>query len=343
MKALYNMGERQMELREIPTPVPAQDEYLIKIHACGVCGSDYEGYLGHTARRLPGHIMGHECAGVVEMAPKGGVYPVGSRVIPFSNLFCGTCNMCRMGKTNTCESADFLGVLETDGAMAEYLVTKEKYLLPIHDALSFEEAAAVEPLAVAYSAITQIDADALKNAESVLVVGSGTIGLFAALVLAQLHGKNVVVSDMLENRLAKAKQIGAVETINPGKQDFNAEVRRITNNKLFPIVVEAVGTAVTARSSIEALRKNGTVIWVGSTQKEVEINMQHVVTWNLRIQGSCIYTLETFQTCADLVSSGKIDVKPLITNRYSLENAAQAFYDLENNRDGSIIKAMITM
>ena len=341
MKALYYLGDKVLELRDVPEPVPGEGEYLIKIEACGICGSDYEGYLGKTNRRIAPMVMGHEAAGIVAKAPAGGRYPVGTKVAVFPNFYCGVCDLCRNGLTNNCVSGTFLGILTYDGCMAEYIVMPEKFLIPFDDSLSYATAAMVEPLAVALDAVSKVSDDELRQADYTIVVGGGTIGLLVLMMLKRRNAGFVIVSDTFDFRLDLAKKLGADATINPTKEDFSNAVSRITGGKMCSLALEAVGFSATAQSSIEALKPAGLAVWIGNAQKMVEVDMQRIVVTELKVQGTHIYTLDEFKQCLALLSEAALDLSPLITDSYALEDAAAAFHALEENADGKRLKIML--
>ena len=340
MKALYYVGEKEMELREIPTPVPNENEYLIQVKSNGICGSDFEGYMGKTGRRTPPMIMGHEFSGVVSKAPKGGKFQEGQKVVIFPKPYCGVCEFCKKGMVNVCPEGICMGVLDVDGSMCEYVTIEEKYLLPF-DGISFNEAAFTEPLAVAYRSVYKISDAELAEADYTLIIGAGTIGLMALALLKYRGAKNVIVSDATDFRLGIAKELGADYLVNPRTQDFLAEITTITSGKMIDFSIEAVGIAPTAKNSLECLKIGGTAIWIGNAQKIIEVNMQNIVTKELKIKGNYVYDLDGFADSLRLLSERKINIKPLITHSYKLEDGVQAFKDLENNREGKMLKVML--
>ncbi len=340
MKALYYVGEKEMELREIPSPVPNENEYLIQVKSNGICGSDFEGYMGKTGRRTPPMIMGHEFSGVVSKAPKGGKFQEGQKVVIFPKPYCGVCEFCKKGMVNVCPEGICMGVLDVNGSMCEYVTIEEKYLLPF-DGISFNEAAFTEPLAVAYRSVYKISDAELAEADYTLIIGAGTIGLMALALLKYRGAKNVIVSDATDFRLGIAKELGADYLVNPRTQDFLAEITTITSGKMIDFSIEAVGIAPTAKNSLECLKIGGTAIWIGNAQKIIEVNMQNIVTKELKIKGNYVYDLDGFADSLRLLSERKINIKPLITHSYKLEDGVQAFKDLENNREGKMLKVML--
>lgn len=340
MKALYYVGDKAMELREVDRPVRKGNEYLIEVKSNGICGSDFEGYMGKTGRRTAPMIMGHEFSGVVSQAPQGGKFAVGTKVVVFPKPYCGVCDLCKKGMVNVCPEGICMGVLDFNGSMCEYVSIEEKYLLPF-DGISFNEAAFTEPLAVAYRSVHKISDQQLAEAEYTVVIGAGTIGLLALALLKYRGAKNIIISDATEFRLDVARKLGADFTINPRTNDFTEEIARITKRKGCDFAIEAVGIAPTAANSLECLKIGGTAIWIGNAQKMVEVNMQKIVTKELTIKGNYVYDLDGFADSLRLLQERKIDIMPLMTHIYKLEEGVQAFKDLENNRDGKMLKVML--
>jgi len=340
MKALYYVGDKQMELREVERPVRKKGEYLIEVKSNGICGSDFEGYMGKTGRRTAPMIMGHEFSGIVSEAPQGGKFPKGAKVVIFPKPYCGVCDLCKKGMVNVCPEGICMGVLDFNGSMCEYVSIKEKYLLPF-DGISFNEAAFTEPLAVAYRSVHKISDLQLKEAEYTLVLGAGTIGLLALALLKYRGAKNIIISDATDFRLDVARELGADFTINPRTENFADAIQRITGGKGCDFSIEAVGIAPTAANSLECLKIGGTAIWIGNAQKMVEVNMLKIVTMELTIKGNYVYDLDGFADSLRLLQERKINIMPLMTHVYKLEEGVKAFKDLENNRDGKMLKVIL--
>lgn len=240
-------------------------------------------------------IMGHEFSGVVSKAPKGGKFQEGQKVVIFPKPYCGVCEFCKKGMVNVCPEGICMGVLDVNGSMCEYVTIEEKYLLPF-DGISFNEAAFTEPLAVAYRSVYKISDAELAEADYTLIIGgAGTIGLMALALLKYRGAKNVIVSDATDFRLGIAKELGADYLVNPRTQDFLAEITTITSGKMIDFSIEAVGIAPpTAKNSLECLKIGGTAIWIGNAQKIIEVNMQNIVTKELKIKGNYVYDLDGF-------------------------------------------------
>ena len=341
MKALYYVGEKSMELREIPMPQTEPGKYRVKVRSNGICGSDFEGYMGKTGRRLPPMIMGHEVAGVVDAAPAGGKFRQGDRVVIFPKPFCGECEFCKKGMINVCPAGICMGVMDHDGSMAEYVTIEEKYLIPFGPTLSFNEAAMTEPLAVAYRSVQKISDHEIAESAYCMVIGAGTIGLLVVALLKLRGAKNIIVSDATDFRLGVAKQMGAEHTINSRNVDFLEAVKSITGGKMCDFAIEAVGIAPTSSNSLDCLRIGGTVVWIGNAQKMVEVNMQKIVTTELTIKGNYVYDFQGFVDSLKLLEEKKIDIAPLMTNVYPLSDGVRAFKDQENNKDGKMLKVFL--
>jgi 2-desacetyl-2-hydroxyethyl bacteriochlorophyllide A dehydrogenase len=341
MKALVYKGAGDIELEDIEAQAPAGDESLIKVRAVGICGSDFEGFLGKTGRRIPPMVMGHELAGTVEIPGSNSQFEKGDAVVVQPKLYCGQCTFCRQGLTNMCSGAEFFGVMSKNGGMAEYLVVPERCLHRVKDGLDLQKACLTEPLAVACRAAGQIPDNVLHRAEYTLLAGAGTIGLLILQVIKLRGVRNVIVSDMSDYRLDLAQKLGAEFRINPSKEDFLARVQEITSKRMADIAFEAVGFGASVSQAHSALKNRGTIVWVGLAQQMIELDMHRVVTAELKVRGSFLYSEEDFVNSLKLLESGEIQMDPIITKAVDLETGAEAFNELRNNKDGRIIKIIL--
>ena len=340
MKALVYTGPEKIELRDIAKPTPADGEYLVKIMTNGICGSDVEGFLGKSGRRIPPVVLGHEFSGVIEEAPVGGIYRAGQRVTVFPKYYCGECEICRQGLVNICPSAPCLGVLDFNGTMTEYLSVPEKYLIPFDDTVDSASAALVEPLAVAVRGAANIPQDVFDAADHILVVGAGTIGLLVIQALRLRGFKGTLsVNDRSTLRLDKSTKFGS-DVVFRG-DDFDREVLEATGGRKFDISVECVGLPVTARASLNALKSGGTAVWIGNNQKMIEVNMQQIVTSELKVRGSYTYTLADFHTALGYIEKRTVLTDPLVTSTMSLKDGVKAFEILKHNPQGKEIKILL--
>jgi threonine dehydrogenase-like Zn-dependent dehydrogenase len=199
-----------------------------------------------------------------------------------------------------------------------------------------------EPLAVAWRAAGQIPDDLLQRAEYTLLAGAGTIGLLILQVIKLRGTRNVIVSDMSDYRLNLAQKLGAEFCINPSKEDFLARVQEITSSRMADIAFEAVGFGASVSQAHSALKNRGIIVWVGLAQQMIELDMHRVVTAELNVRGSFLYSEEDFVNSLRLLESGRIRTDPIITKAVGLEAGVEAFEDLRNNKDGRIIKTILT-
>ena len=338
MRALSYVGPGQLELREEEKPTAKEGEVLLRVRACGICGSDVHGFLGLTGRRLPPMTMGHEFAAeVVENGPKAQQFKVGDGVIVQPIHFCGHCMNCIAGMTNMCLNKEFFGVLDKNGAMAEYVAVPEKLLYALPKGCDYTVGALAEPFAVAYSAVKKTGALAGKT---VLIIGAGTIGLCILQLVKLKKPAVIIVSDLSDTRLARAEELGANVTVNPSRDDAVEILSKITDGVLADVTIEAVGVQATANQSINCLRVGGRTIWVGMSQKEMTINMQDIVCSARQIVGSFNYTHKEFGEVVELLGSGKMEARKLISKVVSLDDAPQAFVDIHKQPD-DLLKIII--
>lgn len=330
MKALRYLGPNVLEVQDVSRPEPGAGEVLLRVGACGICGSDVHGYLGLTGRRTPPMTMGHEFSGTVAAVGEGVTrLQPGDRVAPYPVEFCGTCGFCSAGKTNLCADKRQYGVLTVDGAFAEYLCVREDLCFPIADGVSFAQASMMEPLAVAYHAVKT--AGDLKG-KRVLIVGAGTIGLLALLCCRIAEPKEILVSDLSAERRELALKLGADAAVDPV-----TEAEKLAD---VDVAFEAVGAGASVRSAMAALRIGGTAVWIGNNKPMIELNMQQVVTRELKIRGSFLYDMEDFGTVVDLINQGTLDVSGLISREIPLEDAPAAFRQLAED-PGGLIKVVV--
>ena len=339
MKALVFNGKEDLRLAEVAVPKPARDEALIRVRACGICGSDVHGYLGITGRRLPPMIMAHEFSGeIVEVGADVTDFRVGDRVVPYPVIFCGDCEPCRRGDVHLCQHKRALGVLACDGAMAEYIAVPTKVLFRLAEPISFDVGAMMEPLAVAYRAINHAGD---LTGKSILVVGAGTIGLLALALVKMRNPAKIFVSDLSDTRLAVAKTMGADEVVNPSNCAVDAFVRSATDQVGVDVAIEAVGATPTVQQAMSCLRTGGTAVWIGNSAKMITVNMQEVVTRELQVIGSFLYAFEEFGDVVEILNRGELDVEPVISLRVPMmEKGIDLFAKLASD-PGPLIKVIL--
>ncbi|MFZ1158287.1 MAG: galactitol-1-phosphate 5-dehydrogenase [Candidatus Sulfotelmatobacter sp.] len=340
MKALLLSQYRHLELTDLPVPEPGRDEVLIRVAACGICGSDVHGYDGSSGRRIPPIVMGHEAAGTIAALGKDvKKFSEGDRVTFDSTIFCGSCANCIRGDINLCDNRQVIGVSCADysraGAFAEFVAVPARIVYRLPEILPFEEAAMLEAVSVALHAVSLVP---VHPQDKSLVVGAGMIGL---LILQALHAagcSHVYVSDVDQSRMKLAQELGIATTL-PAGPGLIPQVLAVTGGTGMDLVIEAVGLDATVTAAIDSVRKGGNVVLVGNVSPEVTLPLQKVVTRQIRLQGSCASAGE-YPRAIELMSSESIRVKPLITAVAPLEEGPRWFERLYA-REPNLMKVVL--
>ncbi|MEM9826565.1 MAG: galactitol-1-phosphate 5-dehydrogenase [Planctomycetota bacterium] len=340
MKALLLTDAKAMSVTEMELPEVSHGDVLVRVQACGICGSDIHGYDGSTGRRQPPLVMGHEAAGIVEQVGDGvDDLPVGTRVTFDSMVSCGQCYFCRKGHQNLCDHRMVLGVscdeYRRHGAFAEFISVPRRIVYPIPDSLSFEHAALVEAVSVAVHAA---EVTPIRLGDTVLVVGAGMIGLLAIQAAKAAGATKVIAIDLSERRLHVARQLGATEALL-GDDSVVGRVRELTEGRGADVAMEVVGATPTIQTAIEATRKGGCVTLVGNVAPKIDLPLQSVVTREIRLQGTCGCNGE-YPQCIDLMARGIINVDPLITARIPLDDGP-AWFDRLYAGDPEHMKVLV--
>jgi L-iditol 2-dehydrogenase len=326
LKALVYTKPYCLEYGDFPDPKTGDDDILIRIKACGICGSDVHGCTGKTGRRIPPLIMGHEAAGIIEKVGKNvRGFEQGQRVCFDSTIYCNRCEPCRKGLYNYCKNRQVLGVstpeFKRHGAFAEYVAVPWWIVSKIPDHLSFVHASFLEPISIAFHATNRAP---ISSEDTVLTIGAGTIGLFILQFVKLKSAKKVIVADINVFRLDTAKNLGADEIINPSVSDIVEASLKKTDNKGVDVAFEAVGFAKTFRDAVSATKTGGLLIAVGNLQKTAEFDLQELVARELTFKGSYASSGE-YRQGVKLLASGKINVEPLISDVMPLKDGAIAF------------------
>jgi L-iditol 2-dehydrogenase len=326
MKSLLLSEYSHLELADLPQPEPGPGEVLIRVAACGICGSDVHGYDGTSGRRIPPIVMGHEAAGLVTATGPGVTrFAPGDRVTFDSTVYCGECAFCRAGQVNLCDNRQVIGVscgdYRRNGAFAEYIAVPERILYPLPETMSFPEAAMLEAVSVALHAVRVSEA---KPGQSALVIGAGMIGLLTLQAARAAGCTPVFIADIDATRLELASKLGADQALHLSGPELTQAVQAQTRGFGADHVYEAVGRTETIATAIDCVRKGGTVTLIGNITPEVKIHLQKVVSREIRLQGTAASSGE-YPQAIELISAGKIQVKPLITAVAPLEDGPQWF------------------
>lgn len=341
MKALLLSEYRRLAITDLPAPQPGPGEVLIRVAACGICGSDVHGYDGSSGRRIPPVVMGHEASGTIaSLGPSVSNFKEGDRVTFDSTIFCGECDCCSRGDVNLCDRRQVLGVscgdYRRNGAFAEYVTVPSRIVCKLPDNLPFAESALLEAVAVALHAVSLAP---IMPGSTALVLGAGTIGLLVQQALRVAGCSRVLVTDVDASRLKLSAALGANAVLQSGPE-LQKEINRLTDGAGVDVAIEAVGITATVSAAIDAVRKGGCVVLVGNVSPEVTIHLQKVVTRQIRLQGSCASAGE-YPRAIELMSTGQINVKPLITAVAPLADGPSWFERLYA-REPNLMKVVLT-
>jgi L-iditol 2-dehydrogenase len=335
VKALVLKEYRKFAVEDFPVPTLRPDEVLVRVRACGICGSDVHGMDGSSGRRIPPIIMGHEAAGVIdEVGASVTNWKKGERVTFDSTVSCGECWYCRRGEVNLCENRRVLGVscgeYRRHGAFAEYIAVPARILYRLPENVSFDQAAMVEAVSVAVHAVERTP---LKPDASAVVVGTGMIGLLIVQVLRARGCGKIIAIDLDKEKLKLASKFGATHTIEASEADMPEKIRTLTSGRGADAAFEVVGLPATVKTAIESVRKGGSITLVGNLKPQVELPLQSVVTRELTLIGTCASAGE-YPACLDLISSGKVNVTDFISATPPLEEGAKWFERLYAGEKG---------
>ena len=335
MKALVLTAYNHLEIQDWPRPEIAADEVLLRVAACGICGSDIHGMDGSTGRRQPPIIMGHEAAGmIVEVGAEVEGWAVGDRATFDSTIYCGRCWYCRRGEINLCDHRRVLGVscdeYRRHGAFAEFVAVPQRVLYRVPAEVTFVHAALVEPLSIALHAVAR---SGVALGDTAVVVGTGMIGLLVVQALRAAGCGRIYGVDVDAQRLQAACQLGADEGFRSDTLDVKSEVLRRTDGRGADLALEVVGATATVQLALAALRKGGRLTLVGNLAPQVEFPLQAAVTREITIHGSCASRGE-YPACLEMIARGRMKVAPLVSAVAPLSDGPQWFQRLHRGGEG---------
>lgn len=329
-------------IEERPMPVPGPDDVLIEVKAASICGSDLGAYRHASDRFAPPLVLGHEFAGVVaDFGGKVTGIERGQRVSANPMLYCGACYHCCRGEYNLCGRRKSLGTAiggtQSDGAMRQYMTIRSQNILPLSDGLDFADGAMLEPLGVCLAAAK---CGRREDEENVVVLGMGPIGLMTVKFLKAMGVHNVIVTDIVNNRLSMALQCGADHGINDKDTDAVDAVRELTGGVGADRVIITAGIGASIAQSLAMVRNGGTVVLVALMHETVEFDPMQIVARGINFLGSYMFTNEMAEAM-DMMADGRVGVRNLITSTFPLHEGKAAFDALlaPNNRE---IKVQLT-
>lgn len=344
MKACVLKAIGQLEYCEVPTPEPKAGEVLLRVHACGICSSDIPRIFTTGTYHFP-TIPGHEFAGeVVALGPGTDESWMGRRAAVFPLLPCFKCPSCQAGEYARCDHYNYFGS-RCDGGFAEYIAVPVWNLVPFADKLPFTAAALCEPTAVAKHCA---DAGHIRVGDCVAVIGTGTIGLLAALWAKAAGAAQVAVIGRSHEKLAFAQGLGICETVDSSHTDPAAAVAAMTDGRGADVCLECVGSGEAVGTAVVVAGKGGRVVLTGNPAGDITLakavywqimrkELTACGTWNSHYGG----TRSDWTTALEYIQCGRIPVQKLITHTYPLKDIAKAL-DAVRARDVPTVKVMLT-
>ena len=342
-KGAFMRGIDKMIIKEIPVPEIGKKEVLVSLEYVGICGSDvhyfHNGCCGSYKVDLSeDYMLGHECAGtIVKVGEEVERLKVGDRVALEPGITCGECEQCKSGHYNLCPDVVFLATPPVQGCNEEYIAFPENMCFKLPDNVSTKEGALIEPLSVGFYASEQ---GGVKTGDTVVILGSGCIGL-VTLLACKAHGAGkIIVADLVEARLQKAIELGAAEVINSGKEDALKKIEELTNGRGADVVFETAGSPITIAQTPFIVRRGGTITLVGiSAKEEITYNFAQIMDKEATIKSVFRYR-NIYPKAIAAVSSGAINVKGIVTHEFDLEHIQDAYDEAVNNKT-DLVKAVI--
>jgi len=331
MLAARYLGPDWLEAKEIPLPIIGNEEALIQVEACGLCGSDISIIAGTHPRAKAPLTLGHELSGqIVNIRTSSSSLEPGNRVTTYPLISCGECHACAHGNPHICHQLRLFG-FDMDGGMAEFVKLPVSSLMKLPDEMPVRIGALIEPLAVA---VHGIERTSLQNVQVAAVLGGGPIGLLTALVARARGIPHVVISDILPSRLAHAASLG-LRVVSAGK-DLQNLVMELSEGNGADVLFECAGTASSAREMTSLMLSRGVIVNLGVFKKPVEIDMQAINFKEIKVLGSRVYERKDFQTAIDVAMQLPLD--RVVTHSFPLSDVATAFNQF---RLGEVCKALI--
>jgi L-iditol 2-dehydrogenase len=322
MKRIVIQKPDEVTTEEVPDPRPGTGEVSIAVAYCGICGSDLHAFRGrHPFIPLPA-TPGHEFSGVIEAVGDGvGNFIPGDRVVCEPLISCGTCYNCVQGRYNICTGLKVVGC-QGEGAMADCFIAPAATVQKIPDSLSLRDAALVEPLAVGIHAAKR---GGNLMGSNVVIIGAGTIGLMVLHAVLRGGARRVVVTDLVDERLSRASDIGATKTVNAGHRDAQAQVLDGIPESGIDAVFECVGVEQGIENAIRYVRKGGRIVVAGVFENRISISIADVQDREIELVGTLVYTRRDFTEAVEMLASGEVNGNDFVNEVYGLEDAERAF------------------
>lgn len=335
MRQAILVEPKHIEFKEVAEPKAADltaHQVLVHIKRIGICGSEIHSYHGlHPATFYP-VVQGHEYSGVVVAVGRAvSVCKPGDHITARPQLVCGKCNPCKRGQYNVCEHLR-VQAFQADGAAQDFFVVDDDRVAKLPEGMSLDYGAMIEPSAVGAHASNRTN---VKD-KNVVVSGAGTIGNLIAQFCIARGAKNVLVTDVSDLRLAKARECGIQHTLNITKKPLKEAAHELFGEEGYQVGFEVAGVEVSIRSLMETIEKGSDIVVVAVFAKDPALSMFYLGEHELRLIGSMMYRHEDYLTAIDYVSKGIVNLKPLVSNRFAFEEYDDAYQFIDKHRETSM-------
>ncbi|KAJ9661738.1 hypothetical protein H2201_006409 [Coniosporium apollinis] len=331
MRAARYYGKEDVRIEDIPEPECGEGQVRIAPAFVGICGTDLHEYLGGptfcpvtphpvTKETIP-ITLGHEFSGVVkEVGPDIKSLSVGQHVVVQPSIFCGTCGACKAGVENTCHNGGFVGLSGGGGGLSDSLVVPASYVLPLPENVPLDVGALVEPLSVAWHAIS---AAPLDENSTVLVLGGGPIGLAVVQCLGAKKVKKIIVSEVAPARQQFAREFGAHHVLDPRENDLVAMTKELSDENGADVVFDCAGVPASITTACQSVKSRGTVVNVAIWEKEIPFNPNMLVFREAKYTAVLGYQRKDFEAVIEALGSGQLQPSRMITRKIRLEDLVE--------------------
>ena len=335
MRQAILVEPKHIEFKEVAEPKAADltaHQVLVNIKRIGICGSEIHSYHGlHPATFYP-VVQGHEYSGVVmAVGSEVTVCKPGDHITARPQLVCGKCNPCKRGQYNVCEHLR-VQAFQADGAAQDFFVVDDDRVAKLPEGMSLDYGAMIEPSAVGAHASNRTDV----KGKNVVVSGAGTIGNLIAQFCIARGAKNVLITDVSDLRLAKARECGIKHNLNITKKTLKEAAQELFGEEGYQVGFEVAGVEVSIRSLMETIEKGSDIVVVAVFAKDPALSMFYLGEHELRLIGSMMYRHEDYLTAIDYVSKGIVNLKPLVSNRFAFEEYDDAYKFIDTHRETSM-------
>ena len=339
MRQAVMTGPGKIEFMDVERPHLVDDEVILQVKRIGVCGSDIHVYHGlHPYTSYP-VVQGHEIGAVIaETGAKVRGFSPGDKVVFMPQVTCGECYPCRHGMYHICDNLKVMG-FQTGGAAQEFFSIKAVMVLKLPESMTLDQAAMIEPISVAVHALRRGGG---VEGKKVVVLGAGTIGNLVGQVAQASGAAGVIITDVADYKLEKARQCGLVNPVNTQKEELDQAILRVFGRDKADLILECVGVQDTMTQAIDCARKGSTIVVVGVFGKKPEVNLGLVQDRELSLVGTLMYQKQDYQRAIELASAGKLRLDQLVTHRFSFENYLEAYTTIESS-GGQYMKVMIDL